>query len=170
MRYFKIYLKKELPGMQKRNIRFRFIGRKHPVPEDVLEQLSISEKETEGNTGLNFVLAINYGGRQEIIDGIKKFHKDVEDGKQSYDSLDEDSFGDYLYTAGLTDPDFLIRTSGEQRLSNFLLWQLSYTELYFPQKCWPDFKKKDFEAALEEFASRHRRFGGLEKKGALNAY
>jgi undecaprenyl diphosphate synthase len=111
------------------------------------------------------VLAVNYGSRREIVDGIKNIVKDCASGRLEADEITEETVDSYLYTAGLPDPDLLIRTSGEQRISNFLLWQLSYAELYFPKKYWPDFKKADLLEALEVYASRGRRFGSVDTKG-----
>ena len=108
------------------------------------------------------VLALNYGARQEIVDAAKMVARKAVGGSLDIDTLTPDIFNGYLYTAGLPDPDLLIRTSGEMRISNFLLWQLSYAELYFPKKYWPDFRKQDLIEALEEFAKRERRFGGIK--------
>ena len=108
------------------------------------------------------VLALNYGARQEIVDAVKKFADAVMHGETDIKTLDVNEFNKYLYTAGLPDPDLLIRPSGELRISNFLLWQLSYAELYFPKKFWPDFKRKDIEEAIEVYQKRERRFGGID--------
>ena len=115
---------------------------------------------TRENSGLRVILAFNYGSRQEIVEAAKKFAVRVKAGEVALDSLDADGFGAYLYTKDIPDPDMLVRTSGELRLSNFLLWQLSYAELYFSNKLWPDFKAQDFKDALSEFGRRERRFGG----------
>ncbi len=165
LHYFESFLRKELPGMMKNNIRFKVIGRGHPVPRRLLEKIREAERRTERNTGLIFVLAINYGSRQEIVDAAKKVCELSALGKIDPKELDEKEFGRYLYTAGLPEPDFLIRTSGEIRLSNFLLWQLSYAEMYFPKVYWPDFRREEFDAAIKEFQRRQRRFGNISAAG-----
>jgi undecaprenyl diphosphate synthase len=165
LHYFESFLRKELPGMIKNNICFRVIGRGHPLPSRLLEKIRAAEKKTENNTGLVFVLAINYGSRQEIIDAVKKVCTGAVAGRIDPDELDEEEFSKYLYTSGLPDPDLLIRTSGEVRLSNFLLWQLSYAEMYFPKVYWPDFRREEFELALKEYQRRQRRFGNIAIAG-----
>ena len=165
LRYFESFLRKELPGMIKRNIRFKVIGRGHPVPRRLLEKIRDAERKTQDNTGLFFVLAINYGGRQEIVDAAKKICEKAAAGKLDPKELDEREFAKYLYTEGIPDPDLLIRTSGELRLSNFLLWQLSYAEMYFPKVYWPDFDREQFELALKEYQKRQRRFGNITPAG-----
>jgi undecaprenyl diphosphate synthase len=165
MHYFEHFLRKELPGMMKNNIRFKVIGRGHPVPGRLLEKIRAAEIKTQDNTGLVFILAINYGARQEIVDVARKLCRLAMAGKFEVDELDVEEFGRHLYTAGIPDPDLLIRTSGEIRLSNFLLWQLSYAEMYFPKMYWPDFRREDFEAALKEFQRRQRRFGNVPAGG-----
>jgi undecaprenyl diphosphate synthase len=161
LHFFESFLRRELPGMMKNNIRFRVIGRGHPVPRRLLEKIRHAERKTQNNTGLFFVLAINYGSRQEIVDAAKAFCADAAGGKIDPEALDEEKFSRYLYTWGLPDPDLLIRTSGEIRLSNFLLWQLSYAEMYFPKVYWPDFHRDEFELALKEYQRRQRRFGNV---------
>ncbi len=120
------------------------------------------EEKTKGNTGLTVVLALNYGARQEILDSVKKIADAAVRGKVNIEDFDIDEFSEYLYTAGLPDPDLLIRPSGELRISNFLLWQLSYAELYFTKKFWPDFKRRDIEEAIADYQKRERRFGGID--------
>jgi len=161
MRYFEDFLSREMDRMHKDNIRFKVIGRREPLPQRVLAQMRKAVEKTRDNTGLTLVLALNYGSRQEIVDGIKKFAELVKKGKAGLEDIGEDNFREYLYTAGIPDPDLLIRTSGEVRLSNFLLWQLSYAEMYFTKKFWPDFRKKDLEEAIEEYRKRHRKFGAI---------
>jgi undecaprenyl diphosphate synthase len=165
LHYFESFLRKELPGMMKSNIRFKVIGRGHPVPNRLLEKIRAAELKTQDNTGLIFILAINYGGRQEIVDTTRKICKLALAGKLEVDDLDVEEFSRHLYTAGIPDPDLLIRTSGEIRLSNFLLWQLSYAEMYFPKVYWPDFKREEFDAAVKEFQRRQRRFGNIPETG-----
>jgi len=162
MRYLNNFLDREIDKLHKNNIRFRFIGRDEPLPKLVIAKIRKAEELTKNNTGVILVLALNYGSRQEIVDGVKKFSKEVQDGKVQLEDLDTETFGNYLYTAGLPDPDLLIRTSGEMRISNFLLWQLSYAEFYFPKVYWPDFHKKEFVEAIEEYQKRERRFGGVD--------
>jgi undecaprenyl diphosphate synthase len=165
LHYFESFLRKELPGMMKNNIRFKVIGRGHPVPAHLLEKIRSAERKTAENTGLVFILAINYGSRQEIVDAARELCCLAVEGKLIADDLDVEEFSRHLYTAGVPDPDLLIRTSGEVRLSNFLLWQLSYAEMYFPKVYWPDFKREEFEAALKEFQRRQRRFGNIPVTG-----
>jgi undecaprenyl diphosphate synthase len=147
--------------MDKKNIRFMVIGRDEPLPKVIQRKIKEAEDKTKDNTGLTVVLALNYGSRQEIVDAAKKFAAQVMDSKADINELDEEKFSRYLYTRDLPDPDLLIRTSKELRISNFLLWQLSYSELYFPEKFWPDFGPADLREAIEEYQSRERRFGGL---------
>jgi len=154
------YLDKENEKFNENNIRFSVIGRIEELPRSVREKLRKVMGSTMNNTGLVLNLALNYGGRPEIIDAVKKVSKDVKSGKLDADSIDENIFSGYLYTAGLPDPDLLIRTSGEFRLSNFLLWQVSYSEIYVAKKMWPDFKKEDFKKAIDEYRARDRRYGG----------
>ena len=161
MRYLKYYLKNELPLMQKNNIRFLAIGRLEQLPAGVRKAISRTRDATAANTGLKLILALNYGERAEIVDGVKKAMRDGIDGRISPAELDEAAFSSYLYTAEIPDPDILIRTSGEMRLSNFLLWQISYTELWITPRFWPDFSRGDLEEAIKDFQRRDRRFGGL---------
>lgn len=161
MRYLNDFLDREIKEMHKRNIRFLVIGRAHPLPVQVYKKIKEAQRLTKDNTGLTVVLALNYGSRQEIVDATKGIARAVVMGKLDIDDLDEDVFEDYLYTAGLPDPDLLIRTSAELRISNFLLWQLSYAEFYFPDKFWPDFKSADLIDAIKVYQLRERRFGGI---------
>lgn len=154
------YLEKNTPKLMKNNIRFSVIGRVDQLPPSVRERIGKTIKMTTGNTGLILNLALNYGGRPEIVDAAAALAKDVACGKVRAEAIDEALFGDYLYTKGLPDPDLLIRTSGEFRISNFLLWQIAYAELCIVEKLWPDFKKSDFKKAIAEYQKRERRFGG----------
>jgi undecaprenyl diphosphate synthase len=165
MRFLSVYLGREVSSLHKRNIRVKFIGRKDHLPKYVVEKIERIEQKTRDNTGLTLMLAVNYGSRQEIVDAVKNIARECSKGLIDADSINEETVSSYLYTQGLADPDLLIRTSGEQRISNFLLWQLSYAELYFPKKFWPDFKKADLLEALEVYANRGRRFGGIENRG-----
>jgi undecaprenyl diphosphate synthase len=161
MRSLNRYLQREIEELHRNNIRFVVIGRDDPIPGYLQTKMLQAQEKTKDNTGLTVVLALNYGSRQEIVDAARKFAVDVLQQTVSLESLDVEKFSSYLYTRGLPDPDLLIRTSGEMRISNFLLWQLSYAELYFPRKYWPDFFKADFKKALRLYQSRQRRFGGL---------
>jgi undecaprenyl diphosphate synthase len=163
MRLLKQYLIQERPSLMKNNIRLQIIGRRDGLPADVLEEMDRSVETTAGNQSLTLCLAINYGARQEMVDAVRAIANDIADGQMTIDSIDEKTISDRLYTADIPDPDLLIRTSGEMRISNFLLWQISYSELWVTAKAWPEFTDEDFEAALAEYASRQRRFGGLAK-------
>ncbi len=162
MRYLDNFLGQEIKAMHKNNMRFSVIGRGDPVPRYLQSKIKKAQDKTMGNTGLRVVLALNYGGRQEILDAAKKFSREVLSKKASPESLSEEEFSRYLYAADIPDPDLLIRTSNEMRISNFLLWQLSYTELYFSHKCWPDFGIEELKEAIKEYQKRNRRFGGLD--------
>ena len=162
MRSLNKFLDRQIDELNKNNVRFKVIGKEKPLPEYILAKIKKTEDITEGNTGVTMVLALNYGAKQEIVDAVKKFTNSVLKGEASVDDLDMELFSRYLYTAGLPDPDLLIRTSGEMRISNFLLWQLSYAELYFSKKYWPDFKRSDFEKAIEDYQKRERRFGTIQ--------
>lgn len=159
MRFLKEYLNKELPSFIKNGIKLNFIGRLDGLPDFVRPILKKSAEETKDCGGMTLNVALNYSGRSEIIDAAKKFASYVKAGKLGADDLDEGSFGKFLYTAGQPDPDLLIRTSGEMRISNFLLWQISYAELYVTPKLWPDFRKNDLIDAVAEYQKRERRFG-----------
>jgi undecaprenyl diphosphate synthase len=161
MRSLSYFLDREIEELHKNNIRLRIIGRQDPLPGYVQKKLKEAEDKTCNNTGIVMVLALNYGARQEIVDAVKEFCDFVSRGQADIKDLDIENFNQYLYTADLPDPDLLIRTSGEMRISNFLLWQLSYAELCFPKKHWPDFKTDDFKKAILDYQKRERRFGGL---------
>jgi len=163
MRFLNNFLDSQIKDLIKNNIRLLFIGRSYPIPEFLLKKMKEAQARTKNNSGLTLVLALNYGSKQEIIDAVKKCCRDAAEGRINLENFDIQDFDRYLYTAGLPDPDLLIRTSGEMRMSNFLLWQLSYAELYFPKKFWPDFGAGDLENAIKEFQKRERRFG---KSGA----
>ena len=149
-------LKRETLDLAKNDVRLRAVGRLEGLPKAVREQLAASISGLDANKGLTLTLALNYGSRQEIADAANKL---VAAGKQT---ISEDDLSGALYTCGLPDPDLVIRTSGEMRLSNFLLWQCAYAELYVTPVLWPDFRRPDLEAALVEFSKRQRRFGGIE--------
>jgi len=144
------------------NVRLKVIGRREGLPADILREIDVSLAETAANQGLTLCLAINYGSRQEIVDAVQAIARSVKSGTIAANSIDETLIGNHLYTQGMPDPDLLIRTSGEMRISNFLLWQISYSELWITPKSWPEFSREDFRDALQHFAKRQRRFGGLD--------
>ena len=159
MTLLKKYIRQETARMMRKNIRYNVIGNRSELPADVNQTLEEAIQETAGNTGMTLTLALSYGGRQELSMAAARMTRDVLAGKLSADGITMDVFGSYLDTGNLPDPDFLIRTSGEMRISNFLLWQLAYTELYFTDTNWPDFTINEFHKALADFQSRERRFG-----------
>lgn len=161
MRSLNSFLNREIKELDKNNIRFMVIGQDEPIPKYLQDKIKEAEDRTKDNTGTVAVLALNYGARQEIVDAVKNFTSQVLKGQSNLDELSVENFSNYFYTKGLPDPDLLIRTSGEMRLSNFLLWQLCYAELYFLKKYWPDFKPRDLEKVIEVYQKRERRFGGL---------
>ncbi len=154
-------LQQKIKNLKENNIKFQVIGREENVPRTVLKIFQMAISETKNNTGLTVNLAFNYGSRQEIIDAVKEIASSVERKSLSVADIDEKTMARFLYTKDLPDPDLLIRTSGEQRISNFLLWQLSYSELYFTDKFWPDFTKEEFEKAIADYQRRERRYGDL---------
>ncbi len=158
------FLAKEIQHLVNENIRFSTIGRIEQLPKKAQEVIAKAKEKTKNNTGITLILALNYGGRSEILDAATKLYADIENGKVVLDTLDEKIFSKYLYTAGIPDPDLLIRTSGEMRISNFLLWQLSYSEFFITEKFWPDFDEEELKLAISCFQNRKRRFGGIEQK------
>ena len=154
----------QLPTLQKENVRLNAIGRLDALPEVSRLALLGAMKATAKNTGGVLTLALNYGGRSEIVDAARKFAEDVKNNKVDPAQLDEKLFGSYLYDPELPDPDLVIRTSGELRISNFLLWQMAYSELYITDVLWPDFDENELAKALDSFGGRKRRFGGVENK------
>ncbi|HSI64929.1 MAG TPA: isoprenyl transferase [Candidatus Saccharimonadia bacterium] len=162
MKMLERFLKTKTEEMLKQNVRLQAIGRLHDLPEAVQKQLHKSIAQTSQNSGLTLILALSYGAREEILDGIRSLLESVEKGHLDKAMIDADVFSKHLYTRYYPDPDLLIRTSGEMRLSNFLLWQLSYTEFYITQTMWPDFRKEQFHEALREYTRRDRRFGGVK--------
>ncbi len=157
-------LTKRLNRLIHENIRLRFMGKREGIPAAVLKSVDRAIIKTQNNTGLILNLAFNYGARQEMVDAVISIASQVQDGSLSIADIDEKTVGRTLLTHDLPDPDLLIRTSGEQRISNFLLWQLSYAEFYFTNIFWPDFDKKEFEKALREYQKRDRRFGRVVSK------
>ena len=161
MKYLLHYLKTETPELNKNNVRLEVIGQVYRLPENVQESLRRSIAILSKNNGLTLVMALSYGGRTEIVEAVRGIAEKVKAGALDPADITEQVFSQHLYTRNVPDPDLLIRTSGEMRVSNFLLWQISYTELVLTQTLWPDFRKPQFFAALEEYNRRHRRFGGL---------
>jgi undecaprenyl diphosphate synthase len=161
MKYLVHYLKTETPELNKNNVRLEIIGQIYRLPEVVQEHLQKSITTLSKNNGLTLVMALSYGGRTEIVEAARSIGRTIQAGKLDPADITEQIFSQHLYTRNLPDPDLLIRTSGEMRVSNFLLWQISYAELIVTQTLWPDFRKPQFYAALEEYHRRHRRFGGL---------
>ena len=155
------FIAQETPTLMKNNVRLAAIGRLHELPESCQRALTESIAQTAGNTATTLILALNYSGRAEIIDAVKGLCADAAAGKIAIGEIDQDTISARLYTGAYPDPDLLIRTSGELRLSNFLLWQLSYTEIHVTEKLWPDFGKADLREAIAEFNKRQRRYGGL---------
>lgn len=153
------YLKNCLKTAKKNNMRIRVIGDISRLDPSMQEKICLLEKESASYTGLNLTIAINYGSRDEIVRGIKRMYQDVEEHKLDADAISEDTVSKYLDTADLPDPDLMIRTSGEQRLSNYLLWQLAYAEFYFTQVAWPDFHGEELRKAVEAYENRDRRYG-----------
>ena len=162
MQLFRYYIGRLLKTANENNIRVKMIGERSRFDQDIVDGINRLERETKENTGMTFLFAVNYGGRDEIVRAVKRMAADYEKQGLSVDTLDETSFASYLDTAGIPDPDLMIRTSGELRLSNFLLWQLAYSELYVTDCLWPDFSKEELEKAIIQYNSRDRRFGGVK--------
>jgi len=161
MKYLISYLKSETPDLNKNNVRLEAIGQIYRLPENVQEQLRKSIQTLSKNNGLTLVLALSYGGRNEIVEAVRAIGEKVRRGQIEPADITEQTVSQHLWTRSMPDPDLLIRTSGEMRVSNFLLWQISYAEFVITPTLWPDFRKPQFHAALEEYARRHRRFGGV---------
>lgn len=155
------YLIEERAEIMQQNIRFTMIGRREGLPKNVLDELDKTIRLSAANTGTVLCLAINYGGRAELVDAVRRIAEEVKTGQLDPREITESHISNALDTAGMRDPDLLIRTAGEQRLSNFLLWQISYAELWVTDTCWPAFRAQDLHAALQDYANRDRRFGGL---------
>lgn len=153
------YLDRFLNDMHLDNIRLKIIGDLDTIPPKISEKMKLMMEHTKNNTGLNLNLAFNYGGRAEILKATKEIAEDYKNGKINLEDINENLFSSHLYTAGQKDPDLLIRTSGEQRTSNFLPWQITYSEFLFMDKMWPDFTEQDIDYAKKVYASRHRRLG-----------
>jgi undecaprenyl diphosphate synthase len=163
MLLLKQYLVGERKEIMDQNIRFTTIGRRSDLPDSVLHEMDENIRLSQGNTGMTLCLAINYGGRTELVDAVCGLAMQVRAGTLQPNDIDEKHINDALYTRGMPDPDLLIRTAGEMRISNFLLWQISYAELWVTETCWPDFDIALLHEALRDFAGRVRRFGGLDQ-------
>lgn len=161
MKLLKTYLETSIKTSTKNNMRVRVIGDKSALTGDILASINDLEEASKNNTGLNFQVAINYGSRNEIIRAIRALSEDIKKNIIDIDDIDEILLDQHLDTKDIPDPDLLIRTSGEQRLSNFLLWQMAYTEFYFTEVLWPDFNKEELMKAIEYYSSRKRNFGGV---------
>ena len=161
MQLFRFYAKRLLAMAEKNNIRVRMIGERSRFAPDIVGAINVLEEKTKKNTGMTFVIAVNYGSRDEITRAVRKIMTDVENGKIAPEDMTEKVFASYLDTAGIPDPDLMIRTSGELRLSNYLLWQLAYSELYVTECLWPDFNKEELLNAIRQYNKRERRFGGV---------
>jgi undecaprenyl diphosphate synthase len=161
MKYLARYLKNEIGELNKNNVRLEVIGQIYRLPEFVQEQLKKTQAALSKNNGLTLILALSYGGRTELVEATRAIARQAKEGKLEPEEINEQVIAQYLYTRHFPDPDLLIRTSGEMRVSNFLLWQISYAEFVVTPTLWPDFRKPQLIEALEEYGRRHRRFGGL---------
>ena len=161
MGLLKLFIRKDLAALHKQNVRVVVIGGRNDLPRDIAPLLDEAEQKTHSNTGLTLVIAFNYGARQEIVDSVKALAREVQAGCLCPEDIDESMIAARLYSAQIPDPDVILRTSGEQRLSNFLLWQAAYSEFIFVDCYWPDFDRRQLELALIEYGRRNRRFGGL---------
>ena len=164
MKLLRNYMKNCIKTAEKNHMRVRIIGDKSKLDADIQESIAKLEEASKDQDGLNFQIAINYGSRDEMLRGMQKMLKEYQENPFPVEELDEEKFQSYLDTADIPDPDLLIRTSGEQRISNYLLWQLAYTELYFTDVPWPDFTKKELVKAIEDYNSRDRRYGGIKEE------
>ncbi|MDJ0842661.1 isoprenyl transferase [Crocosphaera sp.] len=163
MTLFERVLRRELQEMMAENVRIRFVGDLDVLPPSLQSEIARSMEDTEKNTGVQFTVATNYGGRQEIVQSCRAIAQQVQQGLLKLDDINDSLFENFLYTKGIPDPDLLIRTSGEMRLSNFLLWQLAYAEIYVTQTLWPDFDRHILHEALLNYQQRERRFGKVGK-------
>ena len=156
------YMIEERSLIMEQNIRLQVIGRRDGIPDHVQSEMNKTIEMSSSNTGTVLCLAVNYGGRTELVDALRTIVQEATDGKVTADQIGEETISSHLYTAGMPDPDLLIRTAGEMRVSNFLLWQISYAELWVTEKHWPEFRECDLHQAITDFANRNRRFGGLK--------
>ncbi|HWQ79954.1 MAG TPA: isoprenyl transferase [Anaerovoracaceae bacterium] len=157
-----LYVEKELRELHENNVKVKILGDYEKLPREAVKSIERTLETTKDNTGLQFNIALNYGGRDEILRSVKRLVKEAEDGRLKADEITEDMIAENLYTAGIPDPDLIIRTSGEMRLSNYLLWQCAYSEFIFTDVFWPDFTREEYEKTIEMFQNRKRRFGGRE--------
>jgi undecaprenyl diphosphate synthase len=157
-------LNKRVNEFHERNIRIRHLGRREPIPDSTLEAIDNAAELTKNNTGMKLSIAFNYGGRAEIVDATRKLYDDVKAGKVELADIDEEAFRRYLYLPDLPDPDLLIRTAGEMRISNFMIWELAYSEIYMTEVLWPDFRREHLAQAIREYQSRERRFGSIREE------
>lgn len=162
MDIFSNYMVEKLEKVGQKNMKISFIGERSKLDPGMIQKIQDLEESTKDNTGLKFTVALNYGSRDEMVRAMRRMAQDVKEGKKEVSEITEESFAEYLDTAGLPDPDLLIRTSGEQRLSNYLLWQLAYTEFYFTDVMWPDFSKEELEKAVAWYSDRDRRYGKVK--------
>jgi undecaprenyl diphosphate synthase len=158
------YMIEERSTIMDNDVRVRVIGQREGIPERVLREMDKTVAMTARNSGLRLCLAVNYGARTELLDAVRSIARAVKDGRLSPEDLTEETVSAHLYTAGMPDPDLLIRTASEMRLSNFLLWQISYAEIWVTEACWPEFDERQLHRAIRDFAARDRRFGGLKKR------
>lgn len=159
MSLLRTYLQKGLKDIQKDNVKIKFIGERYMLDDDIVSSMEEIEKQSLNNTGLTLCIALSYGSRQEIINAVKTMCADINNGKMDIEDINMENMSKYLYTSDMPDPDLIIRTSGEQRISNYLLWQAAYSELYFTDIHWPDFDKKELEKIIKNYATRERRYG-----------
>jgi undecaprenyl diphosphate synthase len=155
------YMIEERTTIMENNLRVRMIGRRTGIPEQVLRELDKTVEMSAANTGMWLNLAVNYGGRAELVDAVRAIGTDIAAGRMTPEQIDEHAIASRLYTAGLADPDLLVRTAGELRISNFLLWQISYAEIWVTERCWPEFDEQTLHDAIRDFANRNRKYGGL---------
>ena len=157
------YMIEERSTLMEQNISVAVIGRRDGIPVQVQSEIDKTIELCAGNTGTRLCLAINYGGRAEMVDAIQRISADVRLGELAAEEITEDTVASYLYTRGMPDPDLMVRTAGEMRVSNFLLWQISYAEIWVTERCWPEFEEEDLHQAIADYALRERRFGGLKR-------
>jgi undecaprenyl diphosphate synthase len=165
MQLLREFLRKELKALQKNNIRFQTIGRLDPLPESLRDEVCRAEEATSANAGLCLNIAINYGARSEMVDAFRRMAWEAFSGRLNPERIDEEMISSRLYTSRIPDPDLLIRTSGEMRISNFLLWQIAYSEIHVTETLWPDFGRSDLVRAIIDYQKRDRRYGGINHKG-----
>lgn len=162
LRLLEQYVIEERAEIMRQGLRFSMIGRQAGLTAGVLREVQKTLDVSQGNTGMCLCLAVNYGSRSELTDAVRKIAQQIVAGTMLPDQISEETISDALYTSGMPDPDLVIRTAGEMRISNFLLWQISYAELWVTEKCWPEFRRPDLVSALKDYAARDRRFGGLK--------